>query len=74
MAATRKEVLGLYKQIQKYANTWDNYGFREYTKRRARDAFKLNKNITNPEEITKCISEARQNLGILYYALNKVNI
>lgn len=64
MSATRQQVLGLYKNILRAASKWDHYGFREYTKIRARDAFQQNKGLTNQEDISKCIKEAQDNLGI----------
>jgi hypothetical protein len=46
------------------ASKWEHYGYREYTKIRARDAFKKNKGLTDKEEISKCIKEAQDSLGI----------
>lgn len=66
VSATRSEVLGLYKKFQRAASGWSHYGFREYTKIRARDAFKQNKGLTDPEAISKCIKEAKENLGIIF--------
>lgn len=64
--SARREVLGLYKKLHQAAAGWGHYGFREYTKIRTRDAFKNNKGLTDPEAISKCIQEAKHNLGIFF--------
>ncbi len=71
MSSTRTQVLHLYKQFHKYANRWQHYGFRNYTKIRARDAFKQHKSEKDPQVIQNLVEEAQKNLGIWYYAIKK---
>lgn len=65
MAPSSKQILGLYKQLLSYAYKFDNYNFREFSKRKIHDGFKLHKNSTNEEEITNFYNEGINNLAML---------
>lgn len=65
MAPTSKQILGLYKQLLVNAYKFDNYNFREYSKRRIHDAFKQHKALTDEEQITNFFNEGINNLAML---------
>jgi len=65
MAATRSEVLSLYKELMRTGKQFGSYNFREYAKRRVRDAFKEHKSESDSEKIKQFISKAQENLAIM---------
>ncbi|KAG2455580.1 LYRM1 protein, partial [Polypterus senegalus] len=72
--ATRQEVLGLYRKVLRIARRWqsqsgldkDSDVERKYICQEARNLFKQNRNITDPQLIKNCIEEcnARIEIGI----------
>ena len=60
-----KQVLQLYKQLLNKAYKFDNYNFREYTKRKVHDTFKANKGVSNQEEVSKLYNEGINQLALL---------
>ncbi|XP_053327465.1 LYR motif-containing protein 1 isoform X2 [Spea bombifrons] len=77
-AATRKEVLNLYRNIFKIAKKWQSAsGLKEDTTKEkqyiigeARTLFNKNKNVTNVETINQCIEECRARVEIgLHYRI-----
>lgn len=60
-----KQVLRLYKQLLNKAYKFDNYNFREYSKRRVHDAFKEHKYLTDEEQINRFYNEGIDNLALL---------
>ncbi|KAG8558089.1 hypothetical protein GDO81_016853 [Engystomops pustulosus] len=78
MAATRPEVLGLYRKIFRLARRWkSSLGLEEETKKEkqyiveeARKLFHKNKNVTHPDTIRQCIEEAHARIDIgLHYGI-----
>ncbi|XP_069839904.1 LYR motif-containing protein 1 [Dendropsophus ebraccatus] len=75
-AATRPEVLGLYRRIFRIARKWksssgleeETMKERQYIVEEARKLFHKNKNLTNMEAIRQCIEEchARIEIGLHY--------
>lgn len=65
MAPSSKEILALYRKLFSRAYKFDNYNFREYSKRRVHDAFKANKSLTNKDEIVKFYNQGINNLAAL---------
>lgn len=65
MAPNSRQILSLYKQLLANAYKFDNYNFREYSKRRIHDAFKQHKNLTDEEEIKTFYNEGINNLAML---------
>lgn len=65
MAPTNKQILSLYKQLLSKAYKFDNYNFREYSKRRVHDAFKEHKNLKEEDKIVAFFNEGVDNLALL---------
>jgi len=63
--AARQQVLSAYKNLLRAASKWEHYGFREYTKIRARDAFRQNIGLTDKDTISKCIKEAQDGVELI---------
>ncbi|KAK2559718.1 LYR motif-containing protein 4 [Acropora cervicornis] len=57
--ATAREVLQLYRQMLRVGKSFSSYNYRMYATRRIKDAFKENKNITDPEKIKSLIMKAQ---------------
>ncbi|XP_028669990.2 LYR motif containing protein 1 isoform X1 [Erpetoichthys calabaricus] len=74
--ATRQEVLGLYRKVLRIARRWqsqsgldkDSDVEKKYICQEARNLFKQNRNITDPQLIKNCIEEcnARIEIGLHY--------
>ena len=64
-APSKAAVISLYKQMMKESSKFSSYIYREYALRRVRDAFRENKNVTDPNKINQLIEEARINLQII---------
>lgn len=75
-AASRQEVLGLYRSIFRLARKWqaasgqmeDTIKEKQYILNEARTLFQKNKNLTDPDLIKQCIDEctARIEIGLHY--------
>lgn len=63
--ATAGEVLQLYRQMLRVGKSFSSYNYRMYATRRIKDAFKENKNITDPEKIKALIMKAQDSLEIM---------
>ena len=63
--ATRGTVLSLYHQILKEANKFASYNYREYAKRRSRDAFRENKSVTDPTKIQELLISGQRELATI---------
>jgi len=61
----RAHVLHLYRSFLKAGDKFSNYNFRDYVKRRARDAFKEAKNETDPTSIKRLVEKAEHELAIV---------
>ncbi|XP_039630412.1 LYR motif containing protein 1 isoform X2 [Polypterus senegalus] len=70
--ATRQEVLGLYRKVLRIARRWqsqsgldkDSDVERKYICQEARNLFKQNRNITDPQLIKNCIEECNARIEI----------
>ncbi|KAL2021007.1 hypothetical protein VTK56DRAFT_7781 [Thermocarpiscus australiensis] len=83
-AAARPEsaqkVLSLYRQLLRQGNQFTAYNFREYAKRRTRDAFRENKGVEDPRRIQELMQKGLENLQMLkrqtmisqFYQLNSL--
>lgn len=47
------------------SNQFTNYYFREYARRRTREDFRANRNITDQKRISELLSFGRENLGLI---------
>ncbi|KAI9560352.1 hypothetical protein GHT06_014369 [Daphnia sinensis] len=65
MAAKKMEILRLYKQLLRESTKFSSYNFREYALMRVKDAFRENKNLTDPAAVDKQIKEGYKNLAII---------
>ncbi|XP_029204936.2 LYR motif-containing protein 4-like [Acropora millepora] len=63
--ATAREVLQLYRQMLRVGKSFSSYNYRMYATRRIKDAFKENKNITDPEKIKSLMMKAEDSLEIM---------
>nr|CAE76192.1 conserved hypothetical protein [Neurospora crassa] len=59
------KVLSLYRQLLRQGNQFSSYNFREYAKRRTRDAFRENKNVEDPRQVQELVQKGLQNLQML---------
>lgn len=65
MAPNSKQILGLYKLLLEKAYKFDNYNFREYSKRKIHDSFRANKNLKDEGQIATFYNEGINNLAML---------
>lgn len=61
-----KQILQLYKKLLEKAYKFDNYNFREYSKRKIVETFKANKSLTNENEINQFYNEGINQLALLH--------
>jgi len=59
------QVLHLYRSLLRQSNQFAAYNFREYFKRRTRDAFREHKDETNEETVKSLVEKARKELQVL---------
>ncbi|KAL2149967.1 hypothetical protein VTH82DRAFT_7643 [Thermothelomyces myriococcoides] len=77
---TAKTVLSLYRQLLRQGNQFAAYNFREYARRRTRDAFRENKNVEDPRRIQELVQKGLEQLQMLkrqtmisqFYRLDKL--
>ncbi|KAI5965901.1 uncharacterized protein KGF55_001265 [Candida pseudojiufengensis] len=60
-----KQVLKLYKNLLQKAYKFDNYNFKEYTKRRVHDMFKDHKDLIDEQQINQFYNDGINNLALL---------
>eukprot|EP00178_Gracilaria_changii_P014583 TRINITY_DN41018_c0_g1_i1.p1 TRINITY_DN41018_c0_g1~~TRINITY_DN41018_c0_g1_i1.p1 ORF type:complete len:111 (-),score=18.26 TRINITY_DN41018_c0_g1_i1:255-587(-) len=65
MSVSTREILKLYKTLLRCGNRFSDYNFREYTIRRTRDAFRANRNETNPQTIRDLYYEGVNTLAVV---------
>ena len=65
MSLTRIETLSLYRRLMRLSGQFSIYNYREYARRRVRDAFRANKLTTDPAKLSKLHSEAAESVGLL---------
>lgn len=57
--------MDLFRNIMRTGQGFKNYNFREYILRRAREDFKANENINDPQQLNKLYDEGNQYLELL---------
>jgi len=65
MAASKVNVLRLYKVMLRESQKFPAYNYRTYAVRRIRDAFKENKALQDNDKITEQVNKAKTNLAII---------
>ncbi|XP_050383058.1 uncharacterized protein LOC126799839 [Argentina anserina] len=63
-APSRAEVLNLYRSFLRVARKFTDYNIREYTKRRAVDAFHQNRSLSDPAAISSVFSDGKAQLEV----------
>jgi hypothetical protein len=54
-----------YRQLLRQGNQFAAYNFREYAKRRTRDAFRENKNVEDPRRVQELVQKGLKELQML---------
>lgn len=60
-----KQILGLYKQLLEKAVKFDNYNFREFSKRKIVDSFRANKSLQDEAAIKQFYNDGINSLAQL---------
>ncbi|XP_057805054.1 protein ISD11 [Salvia miltiorrhiza] len=63
-APTRREVLSLFRSFMRTAREFTDYNIREYAKRRAVDAFRQNRHLSDPAEVAAAFADGKSQLGV----------
>lgn len=63
--SSSREVLQLYRQMLRMGSAFTSYNFRMYATRRIKDAFRENKDISDPEKIRTLIKRAEDSLQVM---------
>ncbi|KAJ8772995.1 hypothetical protein K2173_028172 [Erythroxylum novogranatense] len=61
---SRAQILGLYRSLLRTARQFTDYNIREYTKRRAADGFRENRDLTDPSSISAAYSDGIAQLQV----------
>ena len=56
ISVSRSAILSLYRSLLRTGNQFGQYGFREYARRRTRDAFREHKNESEPRRIQELVN------------------
>ncbi|XP_031439480.1 LYR motif-containing protein 4 [Clupea harengus] len=66
MAASGKvQVLSLYRMLLRESEKFSAYNYRTYALRRVKDAFKENKNVEDPQNLQRLLSQAWDSLALI---------
>jgi len=65
ISTSRQAILSLYRNLLRTGNQFSQYGFREYAKRRTRDAFREHQRETDPEKIQNLVSRGISDLQMM---------
>ncbi|KAK4166607.1 hypothetical protein QBC43DRAFT_313000 [Cladorrhinum sp. PSN259] len=60
-----QKVLSLYRQLLRQGNQFAGYNFREYAKRRTRDAFRENKSVDDERKVQELFQDGLKQLQLL---------
>ncbi|XAR65517.1 hypothetical protein NMG60_11009663 [Bertholletia excelsa] len=60
----RSEVLALFRSLLRTAREFSDYNIREYAKRRTIDAFRLNKDLSDPSAVSAAFSDGKSQLEV----------
>jgi LYR motif-containing protein 4 len=56
ISTSRTAILSLYRNLLRTGGQFSQYGFREYARRRTRDAFRKHMNETDPQNVQELVS------------------
>lgn len=65
VSASRSTVLSLYRNLLRTGGQFSQYGFREYAKRRTRDAFREHRNESNQQRIQELLHRGISELQMM---------
>lgn len=65
VSTSRSAVLSLYRSLLKAGSQFSQYGFREYARRRTRDAFREHKSETDPQKMQELVSRGVNELQMV---------
>ena len=60
-----QKVLGLYRQLLRQSSQFAAYNFREYARRRTRDAFRENKGVEDPRKVQELVQTGLRELQMM---------
>ncbi|KAI1343315.1 complex 1 protein-domain-containing protein [Xylariaceae sp. FL0016] len=60
-----QQARSLYRQLLRQGEQFQAYNFREYAKRRTRDAFRENKDVEDPRQVQELIQKGLKELAIV---------
>lgn len=63
--ASRSEVLQLYRQMLRIGRSFTSYNYRMYATRRIRDAFRENRDISDPDVIKSLMKKGQDSLEMM---------
>ncbi|XP_059618894.1 LYR motif-containing protein 4 [Phlebotomus argentipes] len=63
--SSKSSVLSLYKTLLRESQRFSSYNYREYARRRIRDAFRDNKTLSDAESIKNQLKFANENLQVI---------
>lgn len=65
MSTSRTGILSLYRNLLRTGGRFSQYGFREYARRRTRDAFREHKTETDPQRIQDLVNRGISELQMM---------
>lgn len=65
ISASRTAVLSLYRNLLRTGGHFSQYGFREYARRRTRDAFREHRAETDPQRIQELVTRGINELQMM---------
>jgi len=63
--ASRTQILSLYKNMMRESYKFPDFNFRSYAVRRVRDEFKASKTLSDTNDISKQLANARMNFEVI---------
>jgi hypothetical protein len=65
LSTSRSAILSLYRNLLRTGGQFNQYGFREYARRRTRDAFREHKKETDPERVQDLVHRGLNDLQMM---------
>jgi len=65
ISTSRSAILSLYRNLLRQGNQYSQYNFREYARRRTRDAFRQHKDETDPQRVQEFVSQGINELQMM---------